>query len=189
MHTHIARCDFSWKKSVATFSQLNSILSFGRRCSKLARPELSKRSTALRSNATIVSKNNRKGRPLKAATEKLTYRTEVNLSKSEYNAVMADYDPIFYPSKTAYLRARVVDKDIKKRVVNANLERLEQALVNSNEELNKLGVNINQIARHLNTYKSAEYKSEVLSLLQLFMSAEKVMYKMQGTIHEIHQKW
>ncbi len=189
MHTHTARCDFSWKKSVATFSQLNSILSFERRCSKLARPELSKRSTALRANATIVSKNNRKGRPLKAATEKLTYRTEVNLSKSEYDAVMADYDPIFYPSKTAYLRARVVDKDIKKRVVNAILERLEQTLVNSNEELNKLGVNINQIARHLNTYKSAEYKSEVLSLLQLFMSAEKVMYKMQGTIHEIHQKW
>ncbi len=61
--------------------------------------------------------------------------------------------PIFYPSKTAYLRARVVDKDIKKRVVNANLERLEHTLVNSNEELNKLGVNINQIARHLNTYR------------------------------------
>ena len=136
-----------------------------------------------------MSKNNRKGRPLKAVTEKLTYRTEVNLSKSEYDAVMADHDPTFYPTKTAYLRARVVNKDIKKRVINANLERLELTLVESNEELNRIGVNINQIARHLNTYKSAEYKSEVLALLQLFLSAQKTIDKMQGTIHEIHEKW
>ncbi len=143
----------------------------------------------MRSKATIVSKKNRQGRPLKAATEKLTYRTEVNLSKREYEAVMADHDPLFYPTKTAYLRARVVDRAIKTRVVNANLERLEGALVASNEELTDLGVNINQIARHLNTYRSAEYKSELLALLQLFGAAQKVMNKMQGTIHEIHEKW
>ena len=136
-----------------------------------------------------MSNNTRKGRPLKAAAEKLTHRTEVNLSKTEYDRVMADYDATFYPTKTAYLRARVVDKSVKKRVVNANLERLEKALVDSNEELNRIGVNINQIAKHLNTYKSAAYKNEVVSLLKLFVAAQQTMDKMQTTIHEIHEKW
>lgn len=136
-----------------------------------------------------MSNSNRKGRPLKAAAEKLTYRTEVNLSRTEYDRVMADHDPSFYPTKTAYLRARVLDKSIKKRAVNDNLERLERALVATNEELNRIGVNINQIAKHLNTYKSAEHKSEVLALLKLFVEAQKSMDKMQDTIHEIHEKW
>lgn len=102
---------------------------------------------------------------------------------------MEDYDATIYPDKTAYLRARVVDKKIQKKVVNANLEQLEMTLIGSNEELNRIGVNINQIARHLNTYKNAAYRNEILALLKVFIDAQKLMGEMHKTLHQIHLKW
>ena len=82
-----------------------------------------------------------------------------------------------------------MDQSITKRVVHANLASLEGALVESNEELNRIGVNINQIAKHLNTYRSVAIKDEVLMLLNLFIAAQKTMDNMQETLHEIHVKW
>ena len=136
-----------------------------------------------------MASKSRKGIPLKKADEKLTQRLRVNLTLGELRQVMADFDPLMYPTKAAYFRARMVDQSITKRVVNANLETLERALVDSNEELNRIGVNINQIAKHLNTYKSVALKDEVLILIKHFVSAQETMNKMQNIIHEIHEKW
>ena len=136
-----------------------------------------------------MTSKSRKGKPLKKADEKLTQRLRVNLTPGELRQVMVDFDPLTYPTKAAYFRARMVDQSITKRVVHANLEALEKALVDSNEELNRIGVNINQIAKHLNTYKSVALKDEVLMLIKYFVSAQKTMDKMQNTIHEIHEKW
>ena len=137
----------------------------------------------------MSTNTSRKGRPLKAAAEKLDCRTEVNLTRSEYNRVMADYDQTVYPTKTSYFRARVVDRSIQKRAINANLEQLEHALVTTNEELIRIGVNINQLTKHLNTYKAAARQSEVLALLKLFVAVQEKTDAIQHTIHEIHEQW
>ena len=131
----------------------------------------------------------RKGKPLKAPEEKLTARLRINVTPGEHRRIMASFDPLTYPTKSAYLRARVVEQSITQRVVHANLEQLERALVDSNEELTRIGVNINQIAKHLNTHKSVPLKEEVLMLIKLFVAAEQRMDQMHDIIHEIHEKW
>ena len=131
--------------------------------------------------------NNRKGKALKTDAEKLTKRLTLNLTEEEERMVMADYDEFVYPRKSMYLRARVLDKKIKKRVVNANLEKLEHTLVESNEVLNRIGVNVNQIAKHLNTYKTPAYKNEVMTLIKLFISAQQTMDLIHDTIHKIYE--
>ena len=141
------------------------------------------------SEGATQPRKDRGGRPLKAPHEKIAKRVLLSFTQAQYDAVMADYDDTIYPATTDYLRARLVDKRIKKRVIHANLERLEHALVASNETLNRLGVNVNQLAKHLNTYKSPALKSEVITLLKLFVKSQETMESMHATIHEIHEKW
>ena len=94
-----------------------------------------------------------------------------------------------YPTKSSYYRALVLDKEIKTVVVNENMVRLEEQMVESNEAINRIGVNVNQIAKHLNTFHNPAHKREILQLIKLFVAAEKQMEKLQDTLHEIHTKW
>ena len=136
-----------------------------------------------------MANSTRRGRPLKDAADKIAHKTQLNLTEREYREVMADYDKRTYRTKTAYLRARVLDKSITVRTVNANLETLEQALVSTVEELNRVGVNVNQLAKHLNTYKTPAQKSEVLQLLKLFVKVQALTETIKDTVHEIDDKW
>ena len=130
-----------------------------------------------------------RGRPTKPTSEKVTHRVRVNLTKHEYDALMSEYLPISYRSKTAYFRARLLDQSIEKRVVNANLESLEEALVATTEELHRIGVNINQIAKYLNTHKKPAENKEVISLIKLFQEVRLKATSIQETVHKMSQEW
>jgi len=136
-----------------------------------------------------MANENRKGRPLKKESDKLNKRIRINLNHEEFKAVMKDFDESEYQSRSQYIRARVLDKEIRTRSVHSNLVQLENALTDSNEELHKIGVNMNQIARHLNTYKSPAHRTEILALLKGFIKMQKTVAVIQDTIHDIHTKW
>ena len=136
-----------------------------------------------------MSEQRSRGRPTKPASEKVTHRVRVNLTKQEYDVLMSEFLPVSYRSKTAYFRARLLDQSIEKRTVNANLETLEEALVATTEELHRIGININQIAKYLNTHKREAQNKEVVTLIKLFQEVRAKATSIQKTVHKISQEW
>jgi hypothetical protein len=136
-----------------------------------------------------MATNSRKGRPLKAATEKVSHRIMVNLNRDDYARLMQSYDPAVYPSKAAYYRARMVDQSIQVRQRNSSLDALIPVLVEHNEELRRTGVNLNQVVHHLNTYKAPALKEEVLQLLLAVKESTELQEKTRVILQEINDKW
>jgi hypothetical protein len=136
-----------------------------------------------------VATKSRKGRPLKPANERATRRLAVNLNQADYERLMRDYDATIYPKKSMYYRARMIDQAVTVRHRNQSLEDAIPTLVAHNEELRKIGINLNQMVRHLNTYKSPALKSEVLKLLLLVQQSTKIQDESKTILHEINHKW
>lgn len=99
--------------------------------------------------------------------EKREKRTEIlpylRLTPSEKKAIIAEYNATKYPNRATFIRAKLLEKVIfkrKEKVLDAEIA--AGKLVN---ELNKLGNNVNQIAKALNTYKDGKMSKEELLVL------------------------
>ena len=114
-----------------------------------------------------AQKGGRRGGPLKPAAEKVVHRLRVNLNQAEYETIMQGWDPLVYPTKAAYFRARMCDREIRVRTRDASIDDGVLALSNHSETLHKLGVNVNQIARRLNAHGSAASATDVETLLKM----------------------
>jgi hypothetical protein len=136
-----------------------------------------------------MSNSSRKGRSLKAATEKVSHRLLVNLKRADYERLMQAYDPAIYPSKSAYYRARLIDRRLQVRTRNSSLDELVPVLVDYAEEVRRIGVNLNQLVHHLNTYQGAARREEVLQLLRAVRESTQVQEKTRGLLQEINEKW
>ncbi|MEM1118974.1 MAG: plasmid mobilization relaxosome protein MobC [Bacteroidota bacterium] len=90
-------------------------------------------------------------------TEILPY---IRLTPSEKKAIIAEYKATKYPNRAAYIRAKLLEKTTfryKEKVLDAEI-----AAGKLVTELNRLGNNINQIAKVLNTYKDGKMRQEEL---------------------------
>ena len=88
----------------------------------------------------------------------------INLTKAEFERVTADWDPNVYRSRAAYFRARLCDRAIKITTWDRSLDGAYAVLAGHGEGLRKIGVNLNQLAKHFNTTKAAARPGEVARL-------------------------
>lgn len=111
---------------------------------------------------------------MKQTTIKRTHRlTEVRLTEAEKIAFLADYQASYYPSMGDFIRAKLFDKtysDYKKKQYEAEIVAGEMMT-----ELGRMGKNINQIAKNLNTYKDGKIrKSELAAIVSTAQLLEKI---------------
>ncbi len=99
--------------------------------------------------------------------EKREKRTEIlpyiRLTPSEKKAIIKEYKAAKYPNRAAFVRAKLLDKTklrYKEKVLDAEI-----AAGKLVTELNRLGNNINQIAKVLNTYKDGKIRQEELLVI------------------------
>lgn len=93
-------------------------------------------------------------------TEILPY---IRLTPSEKRTIIAEYEATKYPNRAAYIRAKLLEKTkfkYKEKVLDAEI-----AAGKLVTELNRLGNNINQIAKVLNTYKDGKMRKEELLII------------------------
>lgn len=108
-------------------------------------------------------------------------RTEIlpylRLTPSEKKQIIAEYEVSKYPNRATFIRAKLLEKVIfkrKEKVLDAEIA--AGKLVN---ELNKLGNNVNQIAKVLNTYKDGKMSRDQLLVL---VSTVKLLSKIKNIL-------
>lgn len=136
-----------------------------------------------------MPRTSRKGQPLKPAAEKVAHRVMVNLNQADYDELMKGYDPAVYPTKSMYYRARMVDREVQVRTRNRSLDDAVPVLVEHNEELRRIGVNLNQVVHHLNTYKAPALQREMLRLLVLVKESTVAQEAARNLLQQINEKW
>ena len=136
-----------------------------------------------------MPRKSRKGLALKTDAEKVSHRVMVNLNKVDYEELMKGYDAEIYPTKSTYYRARMVDQQVQVRTRNTSLDALVPVLVEHNEELRRIGVNLNQVVHHLNTYKAPALQREILRLLILVKESTEVQEQARKLLQQINDKW
>ena len=99
--------------------------------------------------------------------EKREKRTEIlpyiRLTPSEKRAIIAEYKTTKYPNRASFIRTKLLEKvkfKRKEKVLDAEI-----AAGKLVTELNRLGNNVNQIAKALNTYKDGKMSKEQLFIL------------------------
>ena len=88
---------------------------------------------------------------------------EIRLTPSEKQAVMEEYNAAHYPNRASFIRAKILDRtfsDYKLKEYEAEI-----AAGKMMTELSRMGNNINQIAKVLNTYKDGKMRKEELLLV------------------------
>lgn len=88
---------------------------------------------------------------------------EIRLTPSEKRAVMDEYKTAHYPNRASFIRAKILDKTYS--VYKEKEYEAEIAAGKLMTELNRLGNNINQIAKALNSHKDKKLKKEELLLI------------------------
>jgi len=103
--------------------------------------------------------------------------SEIRLTPAEKNAIMDEYAAAHYPSKSSFIRAKLLDtkySEYRKKQFEAEI-----AAGNMITELNRLGNNINQIAKAMNTYKDGKIRKEELQILainaKLLLAIKKIL--------------
>jgi len=100
--------------------------------------------------------------PQEKRTEKLSI---IRLTPTEKKAIIKEYAAAHYPSKSSFIRAKILDtkySEYRKKQFEAEI-----AAGNMITELNRLGNNINQIAKAMNTYKDGKIRKEELQILAI----------------------
>ena len=131
----------------------------------------------------------RNGRPPKSATDRVTHRLMVNLTRDDYARLMRNYDSTVYPSKAAYYRARMVDQRVQIRMRNSSLDELVPVLAEYNEALRRIGVNLNQVVHQLHTHPVPARQEAVLQLLFAVRESTKLQEETREILQEINDKW
>lgn len=111
-------------------------------------------------------------------TEKREKRTEIlpyiRLTPSEKKAIIAEYKATKYPNRATFIRAKLLEKNtFRRKEKELDAEIAAGKLVT---ELNRVGNNINQIAKVLNTYKDGKMSRDQLLVL---VSAVKLLSKIK----------
>ncbi len=115
-----------------------------------------------------AQKKNARGRPSKEAKDRRTsHRVMVNLNPADYEKAMAAWDPHVYPSRASYMRARLCAGEIKVRTWDQSLEAGLERLHEHNDLLRRIGVNLNQLVKHMNEHKSGASRAEVAQLARV----------------------
>lgn len=112
--------------------------------------------------------------------EKRTARLpEIRLYPSEKKAIEAEYNLSFYSNKSEFLRYKLLDK-----TYSAYRQKRFEAIIRAGElvdELNKIGNNVNQVAKILNTYKDGRIRKEELLVI---VSAIKLIAQVKDILEE-----
>ncbi len=104
----------------------------------------------------------------------------IRLKPSEKTAIDTEFEQSFYSNKSEFIRYKLLDKTYSKY----RQQRFE-ATIKAGElldALGKMGNNINQIAKVLNTYKDGKMKREELLVM---VSAIKLIGRVKKIIEEI----
>lgn len=100
-------------------------------------------------------------------SEKREKRTEIlpyiRLTPSEKKEILAEYETAKYPSRAAFVRAKLLEKTTLR--YNEKVLDAEIAAGKLVTELNRLGNNINQIAKELNRKKDGKIEQEALLII------------------------
>ena len=103
----------------------------------------------------------------------------IRLKSSEKAAIDAEFEQSFYSNKSEFLRYKLLDKTYSKY----RQQRFE-ATIKAGElldALGKIGNNVNQIAKVLNTYKDGKMRREELLVM---VSAIKLIGKVKEILEE-----
>ena len=136
-----------------------------------------------------TSANGRRGQPLKPPEARRDRRLVVHLTANEHDAVMAMWDKAVYPSRSGYLRARLCEREIRVRTWDQNLEAGLDRLHNHNELLRRIGVNLNQLIRHMNEHKSSAGSEEVVRLAEVVGACARAQEASQRDLRVIAERY
>lgn len=136
-----------------------------------------------------MAKKSRKGVALKDPAERRTHRLQTYVTLAEKRDLMARFDANSYRSVTEYLRDRLLRGRVTVRTRDASLDEALPVLQAHNEELRSLGVNVNQVVRHLNTYRTAASPAEARALTEALTRVAECVTESQNLLHEIHERW
>jgi hypothetical protein len=108
--------------------------------------------------------------------KKRVKRVEFRLTEPEYNHLIKDYEVSGLPTLTHYARAMLF-KDMKKRPFKER-KTTDEKLIN---QVKRVGNNINQIARKLNSGEYGQESEELVYRLQLALKKlEKSVFDVQA---------
>ncbi len=95
---------------------------------------------------------------------KTEYIPRVRLTKSEKRRLMEEYEKSYHRSLAAFVREKLFMEECNL----SQKERIEtlRGLGQFQTELSRLGNNVNQVAKALNTYKQGEMRPEELRVMQ-----------------------
>ena len=103
----------------------------------------------------------------------------IRLKPSEKAAIDAEFERSFYSNKSEFLRYKLLDKtysEYRQKRFEARIKTGELL-----DALGKIGNNVNQIAKVLNTYKDGKMRREELLVM---VSAIKLISKVKAILEE-----
>lgn len=109
--------------------------------------------------------------------------SEIRLSKSEKEAIETEFNSSFYTNKSEFIRAKLLDKtysEYRKKQYEAEI-----VVGKLLPQINKMGANINQIAKQLNAANDGIIKKEELLVI---VSAIKLMAQVKEILTENTEK-
>lgn len=136
-----------------------------------------------------MPQKSRRGIPLKKAEDRMTRRLQVQVTEAEYARLMTTYDPEIYPSKAAYYRARMVAGEVTVTTRDGSLDRFMPLLGELRDHLSRIGGNINQVVRHMNTYKRPASDPELVALVKLLRANAEIMQAGNRLLHGLGERW
>ncbi|MFK7980901.1 MAG: plasmid mobilization relaxosome protein MobC [Saprospiraceae bacterium] len=104
---------------------------------------------------------------------------EIRLYPEEKAAIETEFEQSFYSNKSEFIRYKLLDKTYSKY----RQQRFE-AIIKAGElldDLGKIGNNVNQVAKVLNTYKDGKMRREELLVM---VSAIKLIGKVKEILEE-----
>ena len=107
----------------------------------------------------------------------------IRLKPSEKATIDAEFEQSFYSNKSEFLRYKLLDKtysQYRQKRFEAGIKAGELL-----DALGKIGNNVNQIAKVLNTYKDGKMKREELLVI---ISAIKLIGKVKTILEEIPEE-
>jgi len=109
----------------------------------------------------------------KQKENRTSYIPRIRLTTSEKRKVMAEYEKTFHSSLAAYVREKLLSGKIT-AFYKKKIETLQE-LGRFRTDLVRIGNNVNQIAKTLNTYKTGEMtKEDVAVLVKLLELLKKI---------------
>lgn len=113
----------------------------------------------------------------------------VNITQGEWEELQELFRRTPYSKMAEFLRSIVIERKITVLTRSENLEEAVPHLQRTNEEIRRIGANLNMLVRHLQTYKAAPLRREVQQLFVLIHAAARQQEEIRRTLHEIHESW